>query len=1306
MTASKRLHSTSRQLALEPRLLFDGAAGIAIEQASDSSDNNYDERNTPDAQKSFDFERGSNESQTQTVVVIDSRVPQLDELINELQALDSNTVHVVAESSSGFAAIRDALSHAQSASSLHIISYSSAGTATLGSDTFNANSLQADSAYAQEWAYYLTADADIQLYGYSDAQADDGQQSNVQILAHINSAEIAALAGEGSASNHSGVSEPAPISAVQKPLSMRALAPLADFDGAMLQGPSIESIVRQTPSFETTNAETVTFRVTFNEAVTGVSGSSFVIAPGSISGATIQLVQQVDAAGTQFDVIVSGLNGAGRLNIDLAASSGVMSADGNSRPVTQTNPDAGKPDHSYIIDRNINLANITGLVGGVTDGNVISTNQTSGLQFSGTADAGDTVRLYIGKALLGTGIAGTDGKWTITYEGQALVEGEHAVTIRSSDKAGNTSTSTATLRIDTTAPELINGDGRHAITASDVNVELQYNEGLLAASKPLASDFVITGSQSGTIAVENIAIDGHIIRLTLSQALISGETVKISYTGSEIKDLVGNTAWNINEADVENSTKASNAAPEIVLPNGADGKGVDSEKHQFFSKGEEWKNIFAGAISLSDKDDGYLESATVTVTGSNNGGDLLQIIGSLPNGIELQGNEFSNGVLTLKLTGHACLSDYAVALGQIQFKTTTGFAEADKRTVTVVVNDGQSNSAAVSREIRIMGEAFFTGATETAYLVDEGSGKLKEVNLVMNALSDGENIVPDQKLIDLGYKDGAALALNALAFSKIDGHMYAFVNSTQDSGRYIVRINSDNTASLVAKTNITEKMISGDIDGNGVMYLHAANKSTVYRIDVNPNSNTYGQWLNSLTVSGDTNSAGWYDMAFSPSDNAIYAAAGNTIYKLTVDNSKNQLVAKKWIQNISGITSSTYHPMQYFDSDGYFYFAPGTSGNKTIYRLDVNNPNENIPTKIPFSSSTPTTGDAGRDVTIHLDYGDANDSYKTSLEEDGARHNQLNNSVWLGHDHDDTKTYESDAKISSSADSDTYDNAIAKDNAGKYIIPALREGMTQYSITIAVNNEAIDEDGRPKNATLIGWIDFNKDGQFTTNEAATVIVKPGDKFATLTWEVPKSIKAGDTFARFRITSETKTLGDNDPWNQAKVSNVEITKDRQTKEYDPRSFGARMDGEVEDYKITIQTADTIPPYVIEDGVTINDGGGAGPRYTPVGEVKVEFSESVKNVNIDDFVLIRRDIDGKNPIEVDLPIDTPIRQDANNPEIWYIDLRNVTNPTGMYTLEVKNGPNDPHSKGEATVQDDVGNELAQGGSVTFIIDNTAP
>ncbi|MFC4620631.1 Ig-like domain-containing protein, partial [Comamonas nitrativorans] len=1089
-------------------------------------------------------------------------------------------------------------------------------------------------------------------------------------------------------------------------------------------GPTVESIVRQSPSFETTNADSVTFRVTFSEGVTGVTGSSFVIAPGSVSGATIQLVQQVDGAGTQYDVVVSGLSGTGTLNIDLATESGVMSNDGNSRVVTETNPATGKPDHSYTIDGDINSAYVGGLTGGSVQGSNIATRDTTGLEFSGKADAGDTVRLYIGNKLLGTAKADGNGDWSLTYTGAALAEGSHTLIIRSNDAAGNTATATATLAIDTTAP-VVTG----SITSSDIIVELTYSEALREGSLPQPGDFTVTGTVSGIIGVSKVVVDGNTVRLILTAPLKHGESVTLTYTGNGVQDLVGNSAPAITNVAVDNSgTKdaSTEEKPVVDLPTGKHGTdSTDKPQHQFYSKDEAAKNVFNGGVTLTDNDDDYLESVTITITGNNNGGDTLTIDetnGPLPKGISVEINENANGTLTLKLSGHATKADYEAALNQVLFSTSTGFAEADKRMVTLVVSDGQKTSDAVTRYIRTTGKSYGLGETETAYLVDQSTGSLKGVNLVMNTLDSGKAVAPDAILKGLagggsnGFANGGSLALNALAFSSVDGTLYAFTNATKDGGRYVVRIDADGMATIVAKSagSIgnspgTGSMISADIDGDGIMYMHASGNGTIYRLDTNPESDSYGQWLAPLAVKGgNNNKTDWVDMAFNHSDGHFYAVGSNKLYKLTIDNSANTITAETLASGLKYVTNKntgatedvgSSFPMQYFDTDGYFYFAAGSS--KQIFRVDVENPpgSGNPPSggtvsKVDFATSTPGSGDAARDVTIHLDYGDAttshnNTDYKTSFDDDGARHNQLNNQVWLGNSATNNTTYESDANPV-----DGSDDGIARDKNGNYVIPALRQGMTEYSINIAVTNKTGTE------ATLVGWIDFNGDGIFSVDESVTVKVpanhKAGDT-VKVTWKVaegnmPSSLDTITTFARFRITSQIDSLADfgGDPW---------MTTPSNSSTEDKRSYGARMDGEVEDYQITIQGPDDTPPSV--SNMTVSDGSGSGPRYTPVGEVTITFTEPVQDVGVNDFVLLR---DG---VPVPLPPDTPVWQDPDDPAIWYIDLSKVTSPTGDYELLVPNGQNAPAGEhGVATIKDDAGNDLATGGSVKFKIDNTAP
>lgn len=196
---SKQLRSSSRLLALEPRLLFDGAAMVAAQDAIRPDDAHQSETASHASektsehvseQKQLDFDGSFASINAVNVVVIDSRVPQLDELVADLKAGGAQ-VHVVQANESGLTAISNALAQAQNADSLHIISHGSSGSITLGTDTLNSSTLQTNGAQVQDWAYYLTQNADILLYGCDVAAGEQGE-AFIQELAYLSGADIAA----------------------------------------------------------------------------------------------------------------------------------------------------------------------------------------------------------------------------------------------------------------------------------------------------------------------------------------------------------------------------------------------------------------------------------------------------------------------------------------------------------------------------------------------------------------------------------------------------------------------------------------------------------------------------------------------------------------------------------------------------------------------------------------------------------------------------------------------------------------------------------------------------------------------------------------------------------------------------------------------------------------------------------------------------------------------------------------------------------------------------------------------------------
>ena len=182
-----------RALALEPRLLFDGAGAVAV---ADNADNNHDNAAQPheaqaptpaaDARPQEVLESGPASG---VLLIIDASVADHQSLLADLPA--NVTVRVIGKDESGLSVIGEELAKGGNFDAIHIVSHGTPGSLTLGSDTIDKNSLSTHSAALQSWAGYLTADADILLYGCDIAQGEQGQVF-IDELARITSADIAA----------------------------------------------------------------------------------------------------------------------------------------------------------------------------------------------------------------------------------------------------------------------------------------------------------------------------------------------------------------------------------------------------------------------------------------------------------------------------------------------------------------------------------------------------------------------------------------------------------------------------------------------------------------------------------------------------------------------------------------------------------------------------------------------------------------------------------------------------------------------------------------------------------------------------------------------------------------------------------------------------------------------------------------------------------------------------------------------------------------------------------------------------------
>ncbi len=183
------------------------------------------------------------------------------------------------------------------------------------------------------------------------------------------------------------------------------------------------------------------------------------------------------------------------------------------------------------------------------------------------------------------------------------------------------------------------------------------------------------------------------------------------------------------------------------------------------------------------------------------------------------------------------------------------------------------------------------------------------------------------------------------------------------------------------------------------------------------------------------------------------------------------------------------------------------------------------------------------------DFGDAPDSFQTMLATNGARH--LLTGPTLGAFRD----AESAGQPSAAALAD--DKRQLDDDDG-VTWSDLSIGQQRVEIIVDVRN--VDDDAR-----LDAWIDFDQDGHWSSAEQIAQSLAMTNGQNTITFDVPSSSREGSTYARFRLS----TTGGLTP------------------------AGPADDGEVEDYRVTIDAAD-IPagPFQIVAGPDGGIRGAAG------------------------------------------------------------------------------------------------------------------
>ena len=163
--------------------------------------------------------------------------------------------------------------------------------------------------------------------------------------------------------------------------------------------------------------------------------------------------------------------------------------------------------------------------------------------------------------------------------------------------------------------------------------------------------------------------------------------------------------------------------------------------------------------------------------------------------------------------------------------------------------------------------------------------------------------------------------INAAAYNPVDGYIWGYLSTPSQT---IVRIGKDfQTISFNIPELSTSGKYVGDINSQGIYYLKGGG-TTYYKIDLDPNSASYTQYLSTETL---TQNISIHDWAFNAVDGNLYALEKNSniLYRINPTTSVVEPLGE--VSILSGLTY-TYGAV-YFDDQGRFYISANQTG--TVY---------------------------------------------------------------------------------------------------------------------------------------------------------------------------------------------------------------------------------------------------------------------------------------------------------------------------------------------------------------------------------------
>ncbi|WP_114558731.1 DUF7927 domain-containing protein [Desertihabitans aurantiacus] len=340
--------------------------------------------------------------------------------------------------------------------------------------------------------------------------------------------------------------------------------------------------------------------------------------------------------------------------------------------------------------------------------------------------------------------------------------------------------------------------------------------------------------------------------------------------------------------------------------------------------------------------------------------------------------------------------------------------------------------------------------------------------------------------------------VNAVGYNVLDEYVYGFgVNpSTEQAG--VVRIGSDGSVFFVGRPTgpgadeLAGGTAVGDVDDNNHYWMFDPNTGNWWDIDLS--TNTIADHGNAPTAGL---SAG-VDWAFVPGTNKLWRLPSDSA-RTTTSLVGFDLTTHTWTTPVSlGSVGDNVTGAVFADPDGNLYASYNATGE--IWRVNTTTNQAALLANGPASAGN--DGARCADSLLPIDFGDAPDSYDTTLASDGPRHSLPDFAddaapLVLG----DSVTIEGDGTPGTDAAADD-------DDALPGPITLAATGTTTVSVTATNDtNQA---------ATLAGWIDLDGNGTFEADELVSVAVPASSGTAQYELTFPAASTDASTYARFRL----------------------------------------------------------------------------------------------------------------------------------------------------------------------------------------------